>query len=73
MDTCTHLLTEQMLAAKRKGSRSKLQPGVLAAAIVVPVFVVGECRVQARTSVGGRQHGTMTVNCTGQKSNGGGG
>jgi hypothetical protein len=42
MDTCTHELTEQMLAADHKGQSSKLQPAVLAAAIAVPIIVAGE-------------------------------
>jgi hypothetical protein len=43
MDACTHALTAQLLAGQQgQGGERGLQPGVLAAAIVVPVCVAGE-------------------------------
>lgn len=42
MDACTHALTAQLLAGQQQEGNRGLQPGVLAAAIAVPVCIVGE-------------------------------
>ncbi len=42
MDACTQQLTAQLLAGRQQEGERGLQPGVLAAAIVVPICVVGE-------------------------------